>query len=95
MRDWYVTIALNALANDDQADFIAQQFGSTFVDPERNRTRITTCTTASSVRQAVNDCLERVAVAALKTGFKATVVEVVAKTEEDRVAELSAAGVPE
>ncbi|TWP47804.1 hypothetical protein FKR81_31175 [Lentzea tibetensis] len=56
---------------------------------------MTAYTTAASARQAVSDCLERVNVAASKAGFQAIVVEIVAKTEEDRIAELSASGIPE
>lgn len=95
MTDWFVRFELDGSATDEQAETFALRIGSTFVDHHRERTEVSTYVSAASLRQAVSDGLERINTIASTTGFDARVIQVEAKPEKDRIAELSARGIPE
>src|SRR3954466_9362722 len=95
MGDWFVRVEFDAPATDSQAHSLAVHIGSTVVDHEHRRTGVRAYVTAASLRQAVSDGLERVYAVATAAGFDGTAVEVEAKTEEGRIAELASNGIPE
>ena len=95
MTDWFVHFELDGSATDAQAETFAQRIGSTFVDRDRGRTEVVTYVSAASARQAVSDGLERINTVAFNAGFDAPVVQVEAKPEKDRTAELAIRSVPD
>jgi hypothetical protein len=95
MKDWFVRVELDATATEGQAMTFAEHLGSTLVDANRSRTEVRVYVAAASARQAISDSLERVNAVALKAGFGGKAVQIEAKTEADRVAELVSQGIPE
>lgn len=94
-EEWYFRMELAVCATNEQAEVVARRVGSVFVDRRRGRTEVATYVTATGVRQAVSDGLERVGAALMSAELSGETVAVEAKTEQERLAELAADDIPE
>lgn len=94
MTEWFIRAELDKAITDAQAEVLAKQIGSAFVDRSRARTEVNSYMSAADIHEATTKGLAQLSTAITTIGLDAKVIQLEVKTAEDRVAELAARGIP-